>query len=228
MADFVSSFWNWFIIVPTVVGLAAVAWLAYVNTHRKAPGTEDQTVGHVWDEDLEEYDNPLPRWWLNMLYITIVFGVIYLLLYPGLGSFQGLLGWSQLKQYGEEIETAAPGKGHLAQGHEQAAVGAVVVREQQTVSVEFLDQLEELAQRRRVSSFVSGSWMRPPRLPIIDPRAPTACSARTNSRWLRGKQGSRKTTSTGMGSGSGLRAPGSYSSRRACRWCKPSGRGSRV
>jgi cytochrome c oxidase cbb3-type subunit 3 len=56
----------------------------------------------VWDEDIKEYNNPLPRWWMWLFYLTIVFGFVYLLLYPGLGSFKGTLGWSQITQLGEE------------------------------------------------------------------------------------------------------------------------------
>jgi cytochrome c oxidase cbb3-type subunit 3 len=63
-------------------------------------------MGHVWDETLEEYNNPLPRWWLNLFYLTLVFSIIYLILYPGLGSFAGVLGWTELKQYEQEMEAA--------------------------------------------------------------------------------------------------------------------------
>jgi cytochrome c oxidase cbb3-type subunit 3 len=58
----------------------------------------------VWDEDLQELNNPLPRWWLNMFYITLVFGVVYLALYPGLGTFAGAFGWTQIGQYQKEVE----------------------------------------------------------------------------------------------------------------------------
>jgi cytochrome c oxidase cbb3-type subunit 3 len=63
-------------------------------------------MGHVWDEDLQELNNPLPRWWLNMFYITLVFGIGYLALYPGLGSFAGILKWSEVGEYNKEVEVA--------------------------------------------------------------------------------------------------------------------------
>jgi cytochrome c oxidase cbb3-type subunit 3 len=63
-------------------------------------------MGHKWDGDLEELNNPLPRWWLNMFYITMVWAVVYLLLYPGVGTHPMLLGWSQVKQYNEEMAAA--------------------------------------------------------------------------------------------------------------------------
>lgn len=108
MADFTSSFWDWFIIVPTVLG---IVWLFYMivklsRGNRPEPGETVETMGHVWDEDLEEYNNPLPRWWLNMFYITLIFGIVYLVLYPGLGSFTGLRGWTSVGQYEEEMEEA--------------------------------------------------------------------------------------------------------------------------
>jgi len=67
-----------------------------------ASGGESETSGHIWDEDLKEYNNPLPRWWIWLFYLTILFGLGYLVLYPGLGSFGGTLGWTQLKQLEEE------------------------------------------------------------------------------------------------------------------------------
>ncbi|MEM2885493.1 MAG: cbb3-type cytochrome c oxidase N-terminal domain-containing protein, partial [Thermoproteota archaeon] len=66
---------------------------------------EGARVTHVWDEDLQELNNPLPRWWLNMFYITLVFGVVYLVLYPGLGTFAGVFGWTQIGQYQKEVES---------------------------------------------------------------------------------------------------------------------------
>ncbi|MEN8219404.1 MAG: cytochrome-c oxidase, cbb3-type subunit III [Pseudomonadota bacterium] len=104
---FTSQFWEWFIIILTVAGILAcfglILWLG--GDHSK-PDEKVETMGHVWDESLEEYNNPLPRWWLNMFYITLVFSIIYLILYPGLGSFAGVLGWTELKQYEQEMEAA--------------------------------------------------------------------------------------------------------------------------
>ena len=67
--------------------------------------TSDDT-GHTWDNDLKEYNNPLPKWWLYTFYLTLIFSAIYLILYPGLGNFQGILGWSQYGQYQAEREAA--------------------------------------------------------------------------------------------------------------------------
>ncbi len=107
MADFVSGFWSWFIIVGTVGGIAfcfALIW--WMSGKTTTTGEEVGDTGHVWDEDLQELNNPLPRWWLGMFYITLFFGIAYLVLYPGLGSFAGILGWTQTEQYDAEIQRA--------------------------------------------------------------------------------------------------------------------------
>ena len=108
MADFMSNFWSWFIIVPTVVGIIALFWLnRWMTTPGKGPeeGAAKPT-GHVWDGDLEELSNPLPRWWLNLFYLTLIFAIVYLVLYPGLGTFAGALGWTSTGQYDTEIKRA--------------------------------------------------------------------------------------------------------------------------
>ncbi|MYD76122.1 MAG: cytochrome-c oxidase, cbb3-type subunit III [Gammaproteobacteria bacterium] len=105
MADFTSDFWHWFIAIVTVLSILALFPLILLNRGHKPQG-EVETSGHVWDEDLKEYNNPLPAWWLNLFVITLVFGLGYLILYPGLGSFSGLLNWSSTGQYEEEMNAA--------------------------------------------------------------------------------------------------------------------------
>jgi len=105
MADFTSSFWNWYVIVPTVLAFIAcfmlIRWLSTMRADEIGKPT-----GHVWDEDLQELNNPLPRWWLMMFYITLFFGIGYLALYPGLGAFKGMLGWTSTGQYQREVDLA--------------------------------------------------------------------------------------------------------------------------
>ncbi len=105
-----STFWNILIIACTVIILAGSWWLLFATRKVKVtgkPGSEDepQTTGHVYD-GIEEYDNPLPSWWFNMFVLTIIFAVIYLILYPGLGSFKGVLGWTQVGQWEQEVKAA--------------------------------------------------------------------------------------------------------------------------
>lgn len=107
MADFVSDFWHWFIIVGTLGGIFYCIILLIRNNgteHRKDADGNVATTGHTWDEDVAEYDNPLPRWWANMYIMLCVFALGYLVLYPGLGHFQGVLGWSQKQQYEDEVD----------------------------------------------------------------------------------------------------------------------------
>jgi len=110
MTDAVSLF----IIVFTLVNILACVWLMWWTAKRRttvastAGGghTEIEKTGHVWDGDLEEYNNPLPRWWLWLFILTIVFGVAYLIVYPGLGNFSGTAGWTQEKQHAAEAADA--------------------------------------------------------------------------------------------------------------------------
>ena len=108
MADFTHPFWSWWVTIPTVLGLLWCAWLAYSNSRAVAldEQEEGESTEHVWDEDIRENNNPLPKWWLNLFYITVVFSFGYLILYPGLGSYQGLLGWSELGEYQDELDDA--------------------------------------------------------------------------------------------------------------------------
>lgn len=106
MADFTSSGWSWYIGILTVGGLLGVFLLAWRLSSGRTGTGPVETSGHVWDEDLEEYNNPLPRWWLNLLYLTIGWALLYLLAYPGLGAYKGLLGWTQQGQYEAEVAAA--------------------------------------------------------------------------------------------------------------------------
>ena len=110
--EFTSGFWDVYIAIATVVSIVACALFLKSQSVRRAPGQVD-TTGHTWDEDLAEYNNPLPRWWSWLFYITIVFGLAYLVLYPGLGSWRGTLGWSQAGQYASETQAAAKQFGPL-------------------------------------------------------------------------------------------------------------------
>ncbi|HET6564912.1 MAG TPA: cbb3-type cytochrome c oxidase N-terminal domain-containing protein, partial [Xanthomonadales bacterium] len=102
-----NTFWNWFVIIGTVGSMLACWWLLHWTkgvSNRKGDGVG--STGHVWDEDLVELNAPLPKWWLHLFNITIVYGFVYFALYPGLGNISGLLGWTQLSQYEEEIVQA--------------------------------------------------------------------------------------------------------------------------
>ncbi|MBI2969505.1 MAG: cytochrome-c oxidase, cbb3-type subunit III [Gammaproteobacteria bacterium] len=108
MSEFTHAFWPWFICIVTILSLAAVLWLIrwLSGGKRVEPGQRAETMGHVWDGDLEELNNPLPRWWLQLFYITLIFGAVYLVLYPGVAAFSGVLGWQESRQYEQEIAAA--------------------------------------------------------------------------------------------------------------------------
>lgn len=102
MSDFVSDFWNLYVVVIVVASILACVVLLVVQG--KATFTPGKTMGHVWDETLEEYNNPMPRWWTWMFVITVVFAFVYLALYPGLGNFKGMLGWTSRGQHEAEVK----------------------------------------------------------------------------------------------------------------------------
>jgi cytochrome c oxidase cbb3-type subunit III len=106
MTQFTSHFWDVYITAITLLSIVACAVLLKMQTKSTPSSAKPDTTGHVWDEDLAEYNNPLPSWWRWLFYITIVFGVAYLILYPGLGSWRGTLGWSQVSQLDEELAHA--------------------------------------------------------------------------------------------------------------------------
>jgi len=104
MSDFFSDFWSYYITVIVIASLVWLGYLLYTQSHLKVPkGEKVETMGHVWDGDLEEYNNPLPTWWMGLFYITIFFAVGYLIAYPGLGNFPGLKHWTKISQYNEEV-----------------------------------------------------------------------------------------------------------------------------
>jgi len=111
MTDFTSSFWSPYITIITIVSIFACGILLWSQSKHKQkiePGSEGKpsTTGHVWDEDLTELNTPMPRWWMWLFYITIVFGLSYLFLYPGLGDYAGKLGWKSSTAYQTELKKA--------------------------------------------------------------------------------------------------------------------------
>lgn len=104
-----------FVIVFTAINIVACLWLMWWTArtrgsqHAAPPSpqnTDTEKTGHVWDGDLEEYNNPMPRWWLGLFILTVLFGAGYLAFFPGLGNFAGTLGWSQTGQYDSEVAQA--------------------------------------------------------------------------------------------------------------------------
>lgn len=107
-----SSFWSAFIIVLVVLNLIGCVWLLWWTSKRRKGMPSGETTGHVWDEDITEYNKPLPKWWINLFYLTIVYSVGYLVWYPGLGDFAGASGWTSEREHAAAVaaaeETLAP------------------------------------------------------------------------------------------------------------------------
>lgn len=106
MSDFVSDFWHLFVAGISLVSIVACLILLWFSGKAKAMTANDNTTGHVWDGDLREMNNPLPRWWVGLFIITVVFALVYLAFYPGLGNFGGKFGWSSQGQYEAEVAKA--------------------------------------------------------------------------------------------------------------------------
>lgn len=106
MSDFINSFWPIYISVISAAGVFGCLLLLILTARKKVESAEDNTTGHVWDGDLRELNNPMPRWWMWLFVSTVVFATFYLIAYPGMGSYSGQLGWSQVGAYEKEVERA--------------------------------------------------------------------------------------------------------------------------
>ncbi|MBM4181415.1 MAG: cytochrome-c oxidase, cbb3-type subunit III [Betaproteobacteria bacterium] len=103
--DFISDFWHYYIAALTILGILFSLWILYSQTTEKlAPGQQAEVLHPTWDGDLQELNNPLPRWWMWLFYALVAFGIIYLVLYPGMGKFAGVWNWSSADAYKQEKE----------------------------------------------------------------------------------------------------------------------------
>ena len=106
MSDFVSDFWHLYVAGISLVSIIACLILLWFTGKAKAMTANDNTTGHVWDGDLREMNNPLPRWWVGLFILTVIFALVYLAFYPGLGNLPGKFGWSSHGQYDAEVAKA--------------------------------------------------------------------------------------------------------------------------
>jgi cytochrome c oxidase cbb3-type subunit 3 len=125
MSEFTSGFWDVYITAITVVSIIACGVLLLAQSKRRVSGGRTETTGHTWDEDLGEFNNPLPRWWMWLFWITIVFGFVYLALYPGLGSYAGMWKWTQVGQLREETARHEKQFGPLYERYAKMEVAAL-------------------------------------------------------------------------------------------------------
>ena len=94
-----SAGWSWYVIALIALNVLGCVWLIWW-TGRRRPGDPAPTdTSHIWDGDLTEYNKPMPKWWINLFYLTIVFSIGYLIYYPGLGAFAGVSGWTSADEH---------------------------------------------------------------------------------------------------------------------------------
>ncbi|MEF9978699.1 MAG: cytochrome-c oxidase, cbb3-type subunit III [Thermomonas sp.] len=111
--------WSWYVIALVVLNIAGCVWLLWWTARRRPGDPKPEDTSHVWDGDLTEYNKPLPRWWINLFYLTIVFAIGYLVWYPGFGNFAGYGKWTSQVEHDRDAaratttleETFAPYKG---------------------------------------------------------------------------------------------------------------------
>ena len=104
MSDFTNDFWSLYVAGLTLVSIIACVILLWISGTTKVNASADNTTGHVWDGDLKEMNNPLPKWWVYLFVITVVFALAYGALYPMFGKYQGALGWSSQGQHQAEVK----------------------------------------------------------------------------------------------------------------------------
>lgn len=106
MSDFISRFWSDYVAVVSLLSILGCVILLWLTARKRVAASADNTTGHVWDEDLREANNPLPMWWVGLFVLTIVFGLGYLAVFPGLGSFRGQYDWTSRGEYDAEVARA--------------------------------------------------------------------------------------------------------------------------
>lgn len=109
MNEFTGNFWNIYIAVLTIISILGCGLLLWSQSKikvEKKDSASANTTGHIWDDDLTELNTPMPRWWMWLFYLTIIFSLVYLFLYPGLGSYGGKLGWNSREAYQAELQKA--------------------------------------------------------------------------------------------------------------------------
>lgn len=102
-----SAGWSWYVIALVVLNIFGCAWLLWWTSRRRPGDPAPEQTSHVWDGDLTEYNKPLPKWWINLFYLTIAFSIGYLIWYPGLGNFPGLGHWTSQSEQKHDAQVAA-------------------------------------------------------------------------------------------------------------------------
>ena len=130
MSDFYSNFWDYYVAILALVSVVGCAVFLKAQSKRRvmvSTSGEPDTTGHAWDGgELREYHNPMPRWWIVLFYLTILFAIVYLILFPGLGSqYKGTLKWTSAGQHADEMKRAEEVYGPIFASFQQKPVEAV-------------------------------------------------------------------------------------------------------
>jgi cytochrome c oxidase cbb3-type subunit 3 len=120
-----SGAWSWYVIALVALNIVGSAWLLWWTGRRHAGDPPADATSHHWDGDLTEYNKPLPRWWINLFWITIVFALAYLVWYPGLGNFAGKGGWSSRAQHAAEAKAAEKKLAQAFAGYAQQPIDVI-------------------------------------------------------------------------------------------------------
>ena len=121
-----TSFWSFWVSIISLGSIFGSLWLIYITRKSQTTDTEtEKTMGHTFD-GIEEYDNPLPKWWMYMFVATCIFGLAYYALYPGLGNYKGLLGWTQVGQWENEVQTAEEKYGPIFEAYAATPIDELV------------------------------------------------------------------------------------------------------
>ncbi|HZX81909.1 MAG TPA: cytochrome-c oxidase, cbb3-type subunit III [Lysobacter sp.] len=97
-----SNSWSWYVIALVALNIAGCAWLLWWTARRRPGDPKPTDTSHVWDDDITEYNKPLPKWWINLFYLTIVFAIGYIAWYGGLGGYGGYGKWSSAREHDRE------------------------------------------------------------------------------------------------------------------------------
>ncbi len=100
-----STGWSWYVIAIVAFNILGCVWLLWWTGKRRPGDPKPDETSHIWDGDLTEYNKPLPRWWINLFYLTIIYAIGYLIWYPGLGNFAGWSGWTSRKELAQDQKT---------------------------------------------------------------------------------------------------------------------------
>ena len=118
--------WSLFVIILILLNVVGCAWLLFANRQvRIDPSEKGRSTGHDFD-GIEELNNPLPAWWSWLFVVTIIFAGIYLVLYPGFGNFEGVLGWTSANQHESEVATAEERFGPIFAAYYETPIAELV------------------------------------------------------------------------------------------------------